>query len=449
MNASAPLIDFAKTQLLDAEWQRLQLLGYCAARARQGDTIADTELEQLETLQTQVEELRQPQGLWQTLLNIQLSGIEWDILVAALGPEMDPRLALTYQSLNHSQDSQYPTRALIQELLALSPHQGGLLHQALNPQSVLIKEKLLNVESLDSFSAIKPESWVIAKLLGQPVIYPAPKGSVKVHQTAQWQDLILPDSKLRQLKEFLIWIQHRETVVKQWGGQQVGGPVALFAGPSGTGKTLAASVIANQLDWPLYRVDLGRLVSKYIGETEKNLNTLFQNAQGRPMVLLFDEADSLFAKRGEVKEAKDRYANMEVSHLLSAIEAHQGPCILTTNLRKQMDSAFTRRFQQVIEFTRPDIKQRGLLWHHLLPPKAPLHEEINPQQIGEAVNLTGGAIKNAALLSAYLAAEDQSPIRLSHIALAVWRELTKESREVSLTELGFLKDHLAQEWIHD
>ena len=151
-------------------------------------------------------------------------------------------------------------------------------------------------------------------------------------------------------------------MVGLWHGQSVGGPVALFTGPSGTGKTFAAAVLAGALGWPLYRVDLGRLVSKYVGETEENLNRLFDAAHGQPMVLQFDEADALFAKRGEVKEARDRYANMEVSHLLTRIEAHDGPCILTTNLRKQLDSAFTRRFQLVVEFPRLDAAARSELW---------------------------------------------------------------------------------------
>jgi SpoVK/Ycf46/Vps4 family AAA+-type ATPase len=244
------------------------------------------------------------------------------------------------------------------------------------------------------------------------------------------------------LREFLLWIEHRDTVVGEWGGQRVGGPVALFVGPSGTGKTLAASVIANALGWPLFRVDLGRLVSKYIGETEKNLNQLFDAASGQPLVLQFDEADALFAKRGEVKEARDRYANMEVSHLLNRIEAHDGPCILTTNLRKQMDSAFNRRFQMVVEFTRPDPAARIALWQRLLPPRAPLAPEVEPTVLGHAVNLTGGGIRNAALHAAYLAAGQGTAIGLEHIALAVWRELAKAGREVALHDLGMLAAHL-------
>ena len=186
-------------------------------------------------------------------------------------------------------------------------------------------------------------------------------------------------------------------------------------------------------------------MSKYIGETEKNLNRLFDAAHGRPMILQFDEADSLFSKRGEVKEARDRYANMEVSHLLARIEAHQGPVVLTTNLRKHLDPAFARRFQVVVDFPRPDAAARTLLWKRLLPPRAPKDGSIDTGFLGQAVNLTGGSIRNAALHAAYLAAGADESLGLRHIALAVWRELGKDGRELSAADLGPLAPHVPQE----
>jgi SpoVK/Ycf46/Vps4 family AAA+-type ATPase len=247
------------------------------------------------------------------------------------------------------------------------------------------------------------------------------------------------------LREFLLWITHKAPVVGEWGGGACGGPVGLFAGPSGTGKTFAAAVLAAELGWPLYRVDLGRFVSKYIGETEKNLNRLFDAAHGQPMILQFDEADSLFSKRGEVREARDRYANMEVSHLLARIESHQGPVILTTNLRKHLDPAFARRFQVVVDFPRPDAEARTRLWQRLLPPRAPREPGVDPAFLGAAVNLTGGSIRNAALHAAYLAAGAGKPLSLGHVALAVWRELGKDGRELSPTDLGPLAPFLPKE----
>jgi SpoVK/Ycf46/Vps4 family AAA+-type ATPase len=221
-----------------------------------------------------------------------------------------------------------------------------------------------------------------------------------------------------------------------------GGPVALFAGPSGTGKTLAAEVIANTLGRRLYRVDLGMLVSKYIGETEKNLNALFDATDGEDVVLLFDEADSLFGRRSEVRDARDRYANMEVSHLLSRIERHRGPCILTTNLRQHLDPAFARRFQAVIEFPRPDQTSRATLWRRGFPPLAPLAAEVDAELLGGALELTGAQIRNSALHAAFLAAAHQTDISLAHIAAAVFGELLKDGREVPRSSLGPLAAHL-------
>ena len=183
-------------------------------------------------------------------------------------------------------------------------------------------------------------------------------------------------------------------------------------------------------------------MSKYIGETEKNLNRLFDAVHGQPMILQFDEADSLFSKRGEVKEARDRYANMEVSHLLARIEAHHGPVILTTNLRKHLDPAFARRFQVVVDFPRPDVAARARLWQRLLPPRAPRDPQVNVDFLAAAVNMTGGHIRNAALHAAYLAAGNDSALTLEHIALAVWRELGKDGREMAPAALGSLAPFL-------
>jgi SpoVK/Ycf46/Vps4 family AAA+-type ATPase len=163
------------------------------------------------------------------------------------------------------------------------------------------------------------------------------------------------------------------------------------------------------------------------------------------MVLQFDEADALFAKRGEVKEARDRYANMEVSHLLARIESHQGPCILTSNLHRNIDPAFARRFQVVVDFPRPDTQARDRLWARLLPGQAPRSAAVTSGFLGEAVNLTGGGIRNAALHAAYLAAGTGQPISLAHIATAVWRELGKDGREVSRGDLGELAPYLPKE----
>ncbi|MFA5083672.1 MAG: ATP-binding protein [Hydrogenophilaceae bacterium] len=446
---NAPLPNVPLVALFDAEWQRLDFLAWCLARNRRGEAVGEAELARLREMQAQVETLREPAGAWENLLGFGLSHIEYDILACALGPELEPRLGWAFQNLQAGNAQPWATRSLIQELLALDPGQAEQLRRALAPGSALRRHRLLKVEQDDPYRPITPEPWLVARLTGRPLDIPPPPGAIAIDLVASWDDLVLPPGRLAMLREFLLWIEQRDTVVEAWGGQKVGGPVALFAGPSGTGKTFAASVIAHALGWRLYRVDLGRLVSKYVGETEENLNRLFDAAHGQAMVLQFDEADALFSKRGEVKEARDRYANMEVSHLLTRIEAHDGPCILTTNLRKQLDSAFTRRFQMVVEFPRPDALSRAELWRRLLPPRAPVAPEVDPVFLGNTVALTGGGIRNAALHAAYLAAGSGSAIGLPHIAHAIWRELAKEGREVAAQDLGSLAAHLPRELLDD
>lgn len=447
MNAPHP--DLPLVAAFDAEWQRLDYLAWCLARSRRGEAVSDADVNQLRELQGQVDALRQPGGAWMEALGFALAPVEYDILACALGPELEPRLGWAFQNLQAGNAQPWATRSLIQELLALDAGQGEALRRALGAEGALRRRRLLRLEQEDPYRPILPEPWLVARLTGRSLDIPPPPGATAVDLDAAWDDLVLPSSRLAMLREYLLWIEQRSTVVDLWGGQRVGGPVALFAGPSGTGKTFAASVIANELGWRLYRVDLGRLVSKYVGETEENLNRLFDAAHNQPMVLQFDEADALFSKRGEVKEARDRYANMEVSHLLTRIEAHDGPCILTTNLRKQLDSAFTRRFQMVVEFPRPDAVSRAELWRRLLPPRAPLAAEVDPVFLGNTLALTGGGIRNAALHAAYLAAGEGRAIHLSHIAHALWRELAKEGREISSQDLGPLAAHLPPELLHD
>jgi predicted DsbA family dithiol-disulfide isomerase len=430
------------TDHIEVEWQRVELLAHCLM---QGKEVSEELLHQLKVTQEQVEQLRAAKNPWHRLAVQDLSSLELDILACTLAPEAQPQIGWLYQHLQSGTSQPYASKALLHSLLALENHEISPLYGALLESSPLCQRGLVEVETNNPFQPIRPGKNVVARLLGWPIHDEAPLGSIRVQSQANWNDLILPDEHRLMLKEFILWIKHRPIVVDQWGGCETGGPIALFAGPSGTGKTFAASVVANTLTWPLYRVDLGRLISKYIGETEKNLNRLFDAAHHRPMVLQFDEADTLMSKRGEVKEARDRYANMEVSHLLARIEDHRGPCILTTNLRSHLDSAFFRRFQMVIEFPRPDKQARAQLWQRLLPPHAPKQPDISFEFLGEVVNLTGGNIRNAALHAAYLAAEEQCPISLQHIAIAVWRELAKDGRQITEADMRSLAKHLPQQ----
>ncbi len=429
---------------LTMEWERVELLGYLLNESRQGKQASQDILGRLEHLQEQVDINRVSGNGIGRVTASPLSALELDVLACAIAPEAEPRLGWLFQTLQPGTSHPYPSAALLQELLAMNQEESKDLYAALDETGTLRRLNLVDIEGTDPFQPVRPAPGITARLLDRPSLNSSLPGAEHVKIRASWEDLVLPDDRLRMLKEFLLWINLRHQVIDEWGGQDCGGPVALFSGPSGTGKTFAAAVITAELGWPLYRVDLGRLVSKYIGETEKNLNRLFDAAHGKPMVLQFDEADSLFSKRGEVKEARDRYANMEVSHLLSRMEYHQGPVILTTNLRHQLDPAFARRFQVVVDFPRPDESSRARLWDKLIPSKAPRHKNLDSIFLGKSVNLTGGNIRNAALMGAYFAAEQNRPINLEHIALAVWRELGKDGRELNRSDLGRLAPHLKE-----
>jgi len=245
-------------------------------------------------------------------------------------------------------------------------------------------------------------------------------------------DLVLPADTLAQLGEICTHVRQRHVVHDQWGfagklplGK---GTAALFTGGSGTGKTMAAGVIAGELELALYRIDLARMVSKYIGETEKNLERVFAAAQDANAILFFDEADALFGKRSEVKDAHDRYANLEVGFLLQRMEEYEGLAILATNLRQHLDEAFLRRLQFVIEFPFPDEADRLRIWRVLLPPQAPLADDVDFDWLAREVRVAGGHLRNIALAAAFMAAEERAAVHQRHLLRAAQREYQKLGR---------------------
>lgn len=247
-----------------------------------------------------------------------------------------------------------------------------------------------------------------------------------------WDDLVLPPDQLMQLREIRERAEYAFRVQEEWGYSRkvapAGGVSALFAGESGTGKTMSAEVIARDLGLVMYKIDLSSVVSKYIGETEKNLSVIFEEAQASNAILFFDEADALFGKRSEVKDAHDRYANIEIAYLLQRIETYDGIAILATNLRQNLDEAFTRRLDFVIDFPFPDTEYRYRIWVRHFPSEAPLSPDIDLNLVAERYRLAGGNIRNAALASAYLAAADGGVINMNHIRHAIRREHQKMGR---------------------
>ena len=248
-------------------------------------------------------------------------------------------------------------------------------------------------------------------------------------------DIVLPAATHTRVRELVAAIGARETVYRDWGfvrRSHAGvGLCILFSGASGVGKTATASAIAAELDGQdLYRIDLAAVVSKYIGETEKNLDRIFQAAQGCDALLFFDEADALFGKRSEVKDAHDRYANLETAYLLQKMEAHDGVSILATNLARNMDAAFARRIHYAIDFPRPDPAQRRELWARMLDVDAPLASDLDLAFLAERFEITGGDIRAAILDAAFLAAAAGGPIGMRDLVRALARTLVKRGRPV-------------------
>jgi hypothetical protein len=260
----------------------------------------------------------------------------------------------------------------------------------------------------------------------------------RINPGAGWDDLVLPAAQLRLLRDIALHVRHRLTVFDDWGfgvrTSRGSGVAALFAGPSGTGKTFAAEVLSADLRLDLYRVDLSQVVSKYIGETEKNLRRIFDAAEAGGVILLFDEADALFGKRSEVKDSHDRYANIEVSYLLQRMETYRGLAILTTNLKSALDSAFLRRLRFVVQFPFPDADGRNEIWRGIFPPSLP----TDGLDVAKLARLTvaGGTIRNIALSAAFLAADGGEPVRMSHVLLAARTEYAKLERPLTDTEVA-------------
>jgi ATP-dependent 26S proteasome regulatory subunit len=255
-----------------------------------------------------------------------------------------------------------------------------------------------------------------------------------------WADIILPADQLGILREIVATVRGRPLVLDEWGvGQKLvssAGVTVLFAGPPGTGKTMAAEIIAAELGLDLYKIDLSTVVSKYIGETEKNLERIFNEAQSSNAILFFDEADAIFGKRSEVKDAHDRYANIEISYLLQRMEAYDGVTILATNLRANLDEAFTRRLGFAVDFPFPDEADRLRIWQTLFPPGVPRAPELDFGLLARRFKLAGGNIRNVIVGAAYLAAADSGQVTMKHLLHCTRRELQKMGRLVNEADLA-------------
>jgi hypothetical protein len=272
----------------------------------------------------------------------------------------------------------------------------------------------------------------------------------RIEPEVGWDDLVLAPNVRRALVELAARARHRDRVLSEWrmrrGGGRGRGVTALFAGDSGTGKTMSAEVIAGDLALDLYTVNLATVVDKYIGETEKNLERIFAEAGGVNAVLFFDEADAIFGKRSDVKDAHDRYANIESAYLLQRLETFDGLAILASNLRANIDEAFTRRLDAIIDFPAPTPELRRALWVHCLEPPLPLADDLDLDFLAESFEMAGGNIRSASTTAAYLAAAAGTPVTMHDVIAAVEQEYRKLGRLVLEREFGPFYSTLGQSW---
>ena len=283
-------------------------------------------------------------------------------------------------------------------------------------------------------ATIRNQLWDICRAQSRPRLDDLAQ---RILPAATWDDLVLPEAERQTLREIAAHVRQRTKVYQEWGfagkGERGLGISALFAGTSGTGKTMSSEVLAGELQLDLYRIDLSSVVSKYIGETEKNLRRVFDAAESGATILLFDEADAIFGKRSDVKDSHDRYANMEVSYLLQRMESYQGLAILTTNLKDSLDTAFLRRIRFVVKYTFPDAKDRAEIWRRIFPKNTPT-EGLDYVKLGR-LNVAGGNIRNIALNAAFMAADAGEAVQMKHLLIAARTEYVKLERTLTDAEI--------------
>jgi len=290
-----------------------------------------------------------------------------------------------------------------------------------------VRSALATSDKKKMFSAL----WSSAVKVGRPRMGEL---SQRIIPRATMNDIVLPERNRLLLKSIIVSVKQRYRVYNEWGFGNASndrglGTTAVFSGPSGTGKTMAAEVIANELGIDLFKIDLSMVVNKYIGETEKNLKRVFDAAEGGGAVLLFDEADALFGKRSEVKDSHDRYANIEVGYLLQRMESYRGLAILTTNMKNSLDSAFMRRIRFMVNFAMPDEKSRQEIWKRVFPKSVPT-KDLDFGLMSK-LEIAGGHIRNIALGAAFLAAEEDVPVNMKHMHQAAQQEYDKMERPLS------------------
>lgn len=365
-----------------------------------------------------------------------LTAAEALVLVAALAPQVDEKFDRLYAQLTDRPDVAGLTGEVARTLVART-FEGRLAASALlSDAAPLLASGLLLLDRPGDLSAgLRPDPSLARWLLGLPPDTPSASADFPARQLTTvhtLDDVVLPGPARRRIRELQDRIAHRDLVVDTWGfgrhHDNTSGLIALFHGPPGTGKTMTAAALARSTGIAAYMVDLSALVSKYIGETEKSLAKVFDRAVRERCILVFDEADAVFGKRTEVSDSHDRYANQEVSYLLSRIEQHPGVVVLTTNLLANIDEAFQRRIHVMVEFPEPGPGERSRLWRAVLPRDLPVDDAVDLDDLAQRFALSGAQIRDASLDAAYLAAADGRVVTHEYLVTGVQRQLEKAGR---------------------
>jgi MoxR-like ATPase len=361
-----------------------------------------------------------------------LCSAETVALVLALVPEVSPAYGRVFAELAGDVGRPFPTVDVC--VRAVSDAEPLLCRTAPLFASGLV-EIVPAVHWLSSGLVLSdPVREFLLGLRSEPPRPRMPGLAAPVETAFTWDDLVLPAATLRRLHELAGAVSEREQVFARLNGSR--SVRALFCGVSGTGKTMSASVIAGELGLALCRVDLSTVVSKYVGETERNLEAVFRATEVGDVMLMFDEADALFGKRSVVSDAQDRYANIEVAYLLQRMETYDGVLLLATNLAANMDDAFSRRIHFEIDFPMPDQRARERLWARALPAEAPVDGDVDLDRLARMVPLSGGEIGNAALTAAFLAAHERRPIGMAHLVRAIARQRGRQGKLPTAAEFG-------------
>ena len=347
----------------------------------------------------------------------------WQNALGEFVPVLNGQVEVLVEQFNLNAPTIY---AVCEEMVSQNPEKigAGFIDNLPSPQTSKINPP----------ATIRNQLWDICRAQSRPRLDDLAQ---RILPAATWDDLVLPEAERQTLREIAAHVRQRTKVYKEWGfagkGDRGLGISALFAGTSGTGKTMSSEVLAGELQLDLYRIDLSSVVSKYIGETEKNLRRVFDAAESGATILLFDEADAIFGKRSDVKDSHDRYANMEVSYLLQRMESYQGLAILTTNLKDSLDTAFLRRIRFVVKYSFPDAKDRAEIWRRIFPKNTPT-EGLDCVKLGR-LNVAGGNIRNIALNAAFRAADAGEPVQMKHLLIAARTEYVKLERTLTDAEI--------------